>query len=428
MDLLKQEVERKRKVIGLAKQSYSVLAYHYGGSKYLRASDLRRFQEECKDEERTGRSCFCKKRRRRVQEGSEKDGHYSKEDKHITLDETMVDDFDDHAETLFLSSGSVGCHHAQPTEDNETPITDPEEPPLPTMNKSTGGSIIDGKNKSKTISMTITNTELTHALRDLGIPVRLFGERYDTRRTARLHEARESRKVALAGMSEMDEFRLGKGHGIRNTFLGGKKTDEGEKELDAGKAKMAEGKEEVGYSSTSMVMEIHYGKRGSKQDDDVDDPHKCIHRFFKSILRHWEEELIHRPEVEKRTTVGRNETKTLKQCRDYIRPLFKLLKNRRIEGNIMEQILKIVDCCKEGEFVRAHDAYMNVAIGRAAWPIGVTMVGIHARTGRAKIESANVAHVMNSELQRKYLTSIKRLMTYFQKKQLDVAPSKKVMN
>jgi len=54
------------------------------------------------------------------------------------------------------------------------------------------------------------------------------------------------------------------------------------------------------------------------------------------------------------------------------------------------------------------------------------MVGIHARSGRAKIESANVAHVMNSELQRKYLTSVKRLMTYAQKKRDDVAPSKKV--
>ena len=78
--------------------------------------------------------------------------------------------------------------------------------------------------------------------------------------------------------------------------------------------------------------------------------------------------------------------------------------------------------------MKAHDAYLDVAIGRAAWPIGVTMVGIHARTGRAKIESQNVAHVMNSELQRKYLTSVKRLMTYYQKKRVDVNPSKKVQN
>ena len=75
--------------------------------------------------------------------------------------------------------------------------------------------------------------------------------------------------------------------------------------------------------------------------------------------------------------------------------------------------------------MKANDTYIDISIGRAAWPIGVTMVGIHARTGRAKIESSNVAHVMNSELQRKYLTSVKRLMSYAQKKS-NADPSKMV--
>jgi hypothetical protein len=42
--------------------------------------------------------------------------------------------------------------------------------------------------------------------------------------------------------------------------------------------------------------------------------------------------------------------------------------------------------------------------------------------------STQVAHIMNNELQRKYLTSIKRLMTYAQTKRTDVAPSMKVLN
>ena len=55
-------------------------------------------------------------------------------------------------------------------------------------------------------------------------------------------------------------------------------------------------------------------------------------------------------------------------------------------------------------------------------------VGIHARSGWAKIESVNVVHVMNIELHRNYLTSIKRLMSYAQKKRTDVDPSKKIVN
>lgn len=52
---------------------------------------------------------------------------------------------------------------------------------------------------------------------------------------------------------------------------------------------------------------------------------------------------------------------------------------------------------------QANDKYLEMAIGNAAWPIGVTMVGIHARTGREKISDKNVAHVLNDEIQRKYI-------------------------
>jgi pre-mRNA-splicing factor 18 len=55
------------------------------------------------------------------------------------------------------------------------------------------------------------------------------------------------------------------------------------------------------------------------------------------------------------------------------------------------------------------------------------MVGIHERSGREKISTANVAHVMNNELQRKYFTSVKRLVSYAQAKREDVAPSMKVL-
>lgn len=60
-------------------------------------------------------------------------------------------------------------------------------------------------------------------------------------------------------------------------------------------------------------------------------------------------------------------------------------------------------CCSCTVFCQANDAYLQMAIGNAPWPIGVTMVGIHARTGREKIFSKHVAHVLNDETQRKYI-------------------------
>lgn len=38
-----------------------------------------------------------------------------------------------------------------------------------------------------------------------------------------------------------------------------------------------------------------------------------------------------------------------------------------------------------------------------------------------------VAHIMNNEMQRKYLTSVKRLIKFAQDKRPDVPPSKKVL-
>jgi len=65
--------------------------------------------------------------------------------------------------------------------------------------------------------------------------------------------------------------------------------------------------------------------------------------------------------------------------------------------------------------VEASSTYLQMAIGNAPWPIGVTMVGIHARTGREKIFSQQIAHVLNDETQRKFIQGLKRLMSVCQR-------------
>jgi hypothetical protein len=55
------------------------------------------------------------------------------------------------------------------------------------------------------------------------------------------------------------------------------------------------------------------------------------------------------------------------------------------------------------EFIRAHDKYVELAIGNSPWPMGVTMVGIHERSGRSRINTSQIAHVLNDETTRKYL-------------------------
>jgi pre-mRNA-splicing factor 18 len=77
------------------------------------------------------------------------------------------------------------------------------------------------------------------------------------------------------------------------------------------------------------------------------------------------------------------------------------------------------------DYLAAMDQYIKLSIGNAPWPIGVTMVGIHERSAREKIHTNSVAHIMNDETTRKYLQSIKRLMTLCQRR-YPAMPSKSV--
>lgn len=342
MDLLKRELEKKKKAIALAKEK-SGAGFQRGGRTFLNAGDLRRFQEEHEDEE------LVLKKRKTCEAPQDEVEHIKKQ----------------------------------------------REEPVSTK---LGHASADN---SEMLSSDLTQKGVMDWLRSMGLPIRLFGEGSDNR-LERLKQALRQQANVKAGQTEMEEYRLGKGHEIRNPFLEKDKNEE-----------------------DTPVVQQKQNPSEKEEIDDGTDPHKRIYRYFKDLLREWEDDLARRDDAVKKSVSGRNETKTLKQCKDYIRPLFKLCKTRKLEESLMNRILTIIDFCQQGEFVKAHDAYLDVAIGRAAWPIGVTMVGIHARSGRAKIESANVAHVMNSELQRKYLTSVKRLMTYAQKKS-DALPSKKV--
>lgn len=253
-------------------------------------------------------------------------------------------------------------------------------------------------------------TDMRKRLRELGEPITLFGEDM----AARME--RLQRAELDAATKQEDE--LGEGHGIRNRFVGGDGGgDKGERDEDGVRDSRDadDGGDETGADAAGREAE----------EEDESDEDKMVYRFFKSMLQRWEKDLANRPDHIKRTAQGKIATKTMKQCKDYIRPLFKLCKRREVPADILPNLVEIVRYCRQGEFVRANDAYIRLAIGNAAWPIGVTMVGIHERTGREKINANKQAHVMNNEAQRKYLTSVKRLISYAQSVS-NVLPSKKV--
>ena len=412
MDLLQKELRRKKEALLKAKDE--VTASTGGDSrkkrKYLKASDIRRIEEEEREEK------FQQRWRQQQNNRSKKK----------------------HSATISQSSSSKKSDRNEKGKEKESdPSTTKGEKRSSTDSQTKESSPVSPTSSlpppTKENDLDTSPASVTRKLRQLGLVIRYFGEG-NTVRLERLKKALEQQSKTLEGLSELEEFRLGKGHGIRNPFLAqNKKLKQDQRQDQQQISGLGIGDERSSEKARSLEREKLTSDKEKAKDDkekeseeDKSDPPKIIYKYLKGLLKEWERELAERPESITRSVAGRNESKTFKQCKDYIRPLFKLLKNRKLEDGLQFHLLKIVNFAKEGEFVKAHDSYMDMAIGRAAWPIGVTMVGIHARSGRAKIESSNVAHVMNSELQRKYLTSVKRLLTFDQKRRTDVDPSKKV--
>lgn len=149
---------------------------------------------------------------------------------------------------------------------------------------------------------------------------------------------------------------------------------------------------------------------------DIDRVYPIIYYTLKGLLEEWSHSLASRPDEVKHTMQGKLAAATQVQSADYLKPLFKKLRKRALTPDVLMRIAEIVHYIQRRQYRNANDSYLQLSIGNAPWPIGVTMVGIHERSGREKIFSSNVAHVLNDEVSRKYIQSLKRLMTFAQTK------------
>lgn len=76
--------------------------------------------------------------------------------------------------------------------------------------------------------------------------------------------------------------------------------------------------------------------------------------------------------------------------------------------DVLRSMSEIVHHMQKRQYQKANDAYLRLSIGNAAWPIGVTSVGIHERSAREKIHQDVVGHVLNDEVSRKWIQAVKR--------------------
>ncbi|KAI9778124.1 MAG: mRNA splicing protein prp18 [Peltula sp. TS41687] len=133
--------------------------------------------------------------------------------------------------------------------------------------------------------------------------------------------------------------------------------------------------------------------------------------YFTMVLREWESALEARPTEIKESFQGKAASKAFLQSKENMKPLFR--KFEKGDLDILDAVVEIVKATQERRYVDANDAYLRLSIGKAAWPIGVTMVGIHERSAREKLHESE-AHIMSDEVTRKFLQSIKRCISFVQ--------------
>lgn len=260
----------------------------------------------------------------------------------------------------------------------------------------------------------LPRSEVIRKLRERGEPILLFGES-EQDSCFRLRQLEISAPEVNKGfrndfqeaMEEVDQAYLQE---IQNDVVDPNKDKNKNEDIDVD--------ESITYES--IQAEAEKMGRGNKEHDTY-----VTLTLLKFLLKKWNDQLNSVSSDEKMKTKTKIAKATFTQTRVYLKPLLKKLKNNKIPDDIFDSLSEIIKHILKRNYIAASDAYLTMAIGNAPWPIGVTMVGIHARTGREKIFSKNVAHVLNDETQRKYIQGLKRLMTKCQEF-YPTAPSRSV--
>ena len=184
---------------------------------------------------------------------------------------------------------------------------------------------------AKTDFSTLTEREVRNRLRFGGHPVTLFGESAADR-IARL-------RLIESNTVEEDDFMLTAGH--TNVAKGGEAASA--RSGAAGRAGDEDGADEdddeegeEGRKTASSKVCV-FEKTQYAADTKLP-KRKVIYKYFRFLLKCWEYDLSQRPDNEKNTAKGKMETRTQKQCKDYIRYLFKLCKKDEVPFDIEHKL------------------------------------------------------------------------------------------
>lgn len=165
--------------------------------------------------------------------------------------------------------------------------------------------------------------------------------------------------------------------------------------------------------------------------------HRQISSYLNFLLTEWATALASRSEEDAQSQAGIQAKNNYKIVLTDLAPLMRRLEAAVYKSStsrassssdahqplphdaLLVPLIEILRDTQRRHYRDAVDGYLRLSIGKAAWPIGVTMVGIHERSAREKLHEDGktkneVAHILSDESTRKWLQSLKRCVSFAQ--------------
>lgn len=280
--------------------------------------------------------------------------------------------------------------------------------------------------------ITISEREIIkRRLRELGHPATFFGEDDDARfqRLKELELGTDQNELATGSTNVMQliERRMAREKTVEKDeeeILESRKLAASKKQLDFSIAKKAKItpvlalKDNMtpfggtyGVPASVVLEQMEDDDEGADMDTDDSDTRTVV-KWLRNTLRDWEIAITRRTPEEHASSMFKGEKAHFRQSKQYLRPLRKSLQTGKVNPEIVRHLAIIANHSDKRQYREAKQAYMTLAIGNQAWPMGVNMVTFHDRPNRHNISEEASAHVLDDETTRKYVQMVKRLLTF----------------
>jgi pre-mRNA-splicing factor 18 len=88
--------------------------------------------------------------------------------------------------------------------------------------------------------------------------------------------------------------------------------------------------------------------------------------YFTMVLEEWEEAMANRADDVKGSSQGKAAFNSMIQARDNLKPLFRKMEKDDINDSVLEAVVEIVHAAQERRYVDANDGYLRLSIGKAS--------------------------------------------------------------